>query len=156
MQKISIFPGSFDPFTRGHAAIVEEALRLFDKVVIAIGHNIAKQGLLEISKRKQLIDDLYEGNPRVECQVYTGLTGDFAKSVGAIAMIRGVRNTIDFEQEKILDAVNRRLYPDLSTIVMFTPIDVADVSSTGVRELLSFGRNVDEFMPEGVDINNYL
>ncbi len=156
MQRVSIFPGSFDPFTRGHAAIVEEALRLFDRVVIAIGHNITKQGLLDVAERKRLIDDIYKSNPNVECQIYSGLTGDFALAVGAVAMIRGVRNTIDFEQEKILDAVNRRLYPSLTTVVMFTPSNVVDVSSSGVRELLAFGRDVSELMPQGVDIKKYM
>ncbi len=156
MERVVIFPGSFDPFTRGHAAIVEESLKLFDRVIVAIGHNTLKPGLLKVSERKRLIDDVYHNNPSVECQIYGGLTGDFATEVGACAMIRGVRNTIDFEQEKILDAANRRLYPHLTTILMYTPANVADISSTGVRELLTFGRSVDEFLPEGVDIKSYL
>ncbi|MFR9602494.1 MAG: pantetheine-phosphate adenylyltransferase [Rikenellaceae bacterium] len=156
MNRVAIFPGSFDPFTRGHAAIVEEALRLFDHVVIAIGHNTTKSGFLEVTQRKRLIDDTFVTNERVSCQIYTCLTGDFATQVGACAMIRGVRNTIDFEQERILDAANRRLYPHLTTIVMFTPASVADISSTGVRELIAFGCDVDEFMPEGVKIKNYM
>ncbi len=156
MERVAIFPGSFDPFTRGHAAIVEEVLPLFDRVIIAIGHNTAKSGLLRIDERKRLLDDLYKSNPRVECHIYPGLTGDFATEQGAVAMVRGVRNTLDFEQERTLEAVNRRLYPHLATIVMFSPASVADISSTGVRELMAFGRDVSDFMPEGVDINNYL
>ncbi len=156
MQRISIFPGSFDPFTRGHAVVVEQALSLFDKVIIAIGHNVTKRGLLSVAERKRLIDDVYKNNPRVECHIYDSLTGDFAMKVGAVAMIRGVRNTIDFEQERILEAVNRRLHPTLSTVVMFTPAEVVDISSSAVRELLAFGHDVSEFMPEGVDIKNYM
>ena len=88
MERTAIFPGSFDPFTRGHAALVDEALNLFDRVVIGIGNNTAKTGLLTVANRKRLIDDLYAGNPRVEAHIYTGLTGEFAEKAGACAIIR--------------------------------------------------------------------
>lgn len=93
MERSAIFPGSFDPFTRGHAALVDEALNLFDRVIIGIGNNTSKQGLLTVVNRKRLIDDLYAGNARVEARIYTGLTGEFAEEMGACAIIRGVRNT---------------------------------------------------------------
>ena len=149
MERTAIFPGSFDPFTRGHAALVEEALNLFDRVVIGIGNNTAKQGLLTVGNRKRLIDDIYARNPRVEARVYTGLTGEFAEQMGACAIIRGVRNTTDFEYERTMEA-------EITTVMLFTPSPVADISSSTVREVLSFGRTVEEFMPEGIDINNYL
>ena len=79
MERIAIFPGSFDPFTRGHAALVDDALKLFDRIVIGIGNNSAKQGLLTVENRKRLIDDIYAADPRVEARVYTGLTGEFAE-----------------------------------------------------------------------------
>ena len=100
MERSAIFPGSFDPFTRGHDALVDEALNLFDRVVIGIGNNTSKQGLLTVANRKRLIDDLYAGNTRVEARIYTGLTGEFAEEMGACAIIRGVRNTTDFEYER--------------------------------------------------------
>ena len=156
MERTAIFPGSFDPFTRGHAALVDEALNLFDRVVIGIGNNTAKQGLLTVGNRKRLIDDIYAGNPRVEARVYTGLTGEFAEQVGACAIIRGVRNTTDFEYERTMEATNHRIYPEITTVMLFTPSPVADISSSTVREVLSFGRTVEEFMPEGIDINKYL
>ncbi len=155
-MKTALFPGSFDPFTRGHEAIVEKSLRLFDRVIIGIGSNVAKQGLLTLENRKRLIDDLYADNPRVEAVVYKGLTGDFAQHAGAAAVIRGVRNTTDFEYERTMAATNRRLYPEVVTVMLFTPPDVADISSSTVREVLSFGRSVKEFLPEGIDLNNYL
>lgn len=155
-MKTAVFPGSFDPFTRGHEAVVEEALRLFDKVVIGVGDNILKSGLLEVESRKRLIEDLYRGNGRVEAKIYTGLTGDFATEEGAAAIIRGVRNTTDFEYERTMESANHRLYPHLVTVMLFTPLEVADISSSTVREVLSFGRSVSEFMPRGIDIKNYL
>lgn len=156
MERIAIFPGSFDPYTRGHAAIVEEALNLFDQIIIGIGNNSTKQGLLSVEKRKQLIDDLYAGNLRVEAKVYTGLTGEFAEQENACAIIRGVRNTTDFEYERTMESTNHRLCPAITTVMLFTPSHVADISSSTVREVLSFGRDVDEFMPIGIDINKYL
>ena len=155
-MKTAIFPGSFDPFTRGHEAIVEKALHLFDKVVIGIGNNVSKQGLLSVENRKRLIDDRYAGDARVEAMIYDGLTGDFAQRVGAAAVIRGVRNTTDFEYERTMEATNHRLCPAITTVMLFTPAAVADISSSTVREVMAFGRTVEEFMPRGIDINNYL
>lgn len=156
MERTAIFPGSFDPFTRGHAALVDEALNLLRPR----GHRHRQQhrenGLLTVANRKRLIDDLYAGNPRVEAHIYTGLTGEFAEKAGACAIIRGVRNTTDFEYERTMEATNHRIYPDITTVMLFTPSPVADISSSTVREVLSFGRSVEEFMPKGIDINKYL
>ena len=142
--------------TRGHAALVDEALNLFDRVIIGIGNNTSKQGLLTVENRKRLIDDIYRGDERVEACIYTGLTGEFAEAAGACAIIRGVRNTTDFEYERTMEATNHRIYPDITTVMLFTPSPVADISSSTVREVLSFGRTVEEFMPIGIDINKYL
>lgn len=156
MERTAIFPGSFDPFTRGHEALVTEALNLFDRVVIGIGNNCAKTGLMSVENRRRLIEDLYAGNPRVKACIYTGLTGDFAEAEGACAIIRGVRNTTDFEYERTMEATNHRLYRDITTVMLFTPSPVADISSSTVREVLAFGRSVEEFMPRGIDIAKYL
>ena len=104
----------------------------------------------------QMIEDVYQDNPRVKCLSYSTLTGDFAQSAGAEAIIRGVRNTIDFEYERTMAQTNKRLYPTLTTIVLLTPPELADVSSSTVRELLKFGRDVSEFMPLGIDLHKYL
>lgn len=155
-MKTAIFPGSFDPFTRGHADIVEQALQLFDRVVIAIGDNVGKRSLLNLKNRLRLIRHLYEHNPRVECVAYSTLTGDIAREMGAEAIIRGVRNTIDFEYERTMAQTNKRLFPELTTVILLTPPHLNDVSSSTVRELLQFGQDVTELMPEGIDIRNYL
>ena len=155
-MRIAIFPGSFDPFTKGHKALVEEALRLFDKVIIAIGENVNKRSLLSLEERKRLIADLYAENDCVECISYSSLTGDTAREVGATAIIRGVRNTIDFEYERTMAQTNRRLYPDITTVLLFTPAEYADISSSTVRELLAFGREVEWLLPEGVNLEEYM
>ena len=152
----ALFPGSFDPFTRGHQALVESALVLFDKVIIAIGENIQKQSLLTLEQRVALIKELYNNNPRVECVTYNTLTIDLARTLQVSAIVRGVRNTIDFEYERTLAQTNRRLYPDITTVLLFTPAEYADVSSSTVRELLAFGREVDWLLPDGVDLKEYM
>ena len=155
-MKSAIFPGSFDPFTRGHEAIVEQALRLFDRVVIAVGENVSKKSLLSPKQRLRLIEDLYADESRVECISYRSLTIDVAREVGASAIIRGVRNTLDFEYERTMAQTNRRLAPELETVLLFTPAELMDVSSSTVRELLAFGRNVEPMMPAKIQLKEYL
>ena len=153
-MKIALFPGSFDPFTRGHEAIVRQALTLFDKVVVAIGENIGKNSLLSTEERIKLIERLYDNDERVETIAYSTLTGDVARAVGASAIIRGVRNTIDFEYERTLAQTNKRLFPEIETILLLTPADLADVSSSAVRELMAFGHDVSDMLPEGIDLQS--
>ena len=156
MTKIALFAGSFDPFTRGHEAVVEAALRLFDEVVIAVGDNVSKKGLLSVEARCRLIEDCYKANPRVRVAHYSTLTGDFAREVGATALIRGVRNTVDFEFERTMEATNRELYPELTTVLLVTPAEYMHISSSMVRELLAFGREVDAYLPQNINIKEYL
>ena len=156
MTKIALFAGSFDPFTRGHEAVVEAALQLFDEVVIGVGENISKKGILSIEARCRLIEDCYKANPRVRVAKYSTLTGDFAREVGAAVLVRGVRNTIDFEFERSIEATNRALFPELTTVLIPTPAEYMHISSSMVRELLAFGRDVKDYMPQNIEIENYL
>jgi pantetheine-phosphate adenylyltransferase len=156
MQRIAIFPGSFDPFTHGHEAVVEEALKLFDKVVVAIGYNTQKRGFLSIEARKSLIEKVYANNPRVEVTTYTTLTGDEARRVGARAMIRSVRNVTDFDYERTIANANRTIYSDLTTVIVLVPVDVEHISSSLVRELHAFGRDTSMLLPEGIALADYL
>lgn len=156
MKKIALFAGSFDPFTRGHEAVVEEALRLFDEVVVAVGENVSKHALLSVEQRCRLIEDVYRNEERVRVASYSTLTGDFAREVGATALVRGVRNTVDFEFERTIEATNRQLFPELTTVLLPTPAEYMHISSSVVRELLAFGRSVDDYLPQNIKIENYI
>ena len=156
MQRVAIFPGSFDPFTKGHEAVVEEALKLFDRVVVAIGHNIQKRGFLTVDARKALVERVYKDNPRVEVTTYTTLTGDEARRVGATAIVRSVRNMTDFDYERTIVNANRFAYKDLSTVIVLVPVEVEHISSSLVRELHAFGRDVEGLLPEGIALGDYL
>lgn len=156
MERIAIFPGSFDPFTRGHQAVVEEALKLFDRVVIAIGHNLAKCGLLTTEARKRLIESLYVAEPRVEVTLYTSLTGIEARRVGATAMIRSVRSSADFDYERTIERANREIFPDIATVILLAPAELEYISSSLVRELHAFGQDTSSLLPEGVILEDYI
>ena len=156
MERIAIFPGSFDPFTRGHQAVVEEALKLFDRVVIAIGHNIAKRGLLTTEARKRLIESLYVAEPRVEVTLYTSLTGIEARRVGVTAMIRSVRSSADFDYERTIERANREIFPDIATVILLAPAKLEYISSSLVRELHAFGQDTSSLLPEGVVLEDYI
>ena len=156
MERIAIFPGSFDPFTRGHQAVVEEALKLFDRVVIAIGHNLAKRGLLTTEARKRLIESLYVAEPRVEVTLYTSLTGIEARRVGATAMIRSVRSSADFDYERTIERANREIFPDIATVILLAPAELEYISSSLVRELHAFGQDTSSLLPEGVILKDYI
>ena len=146
MAKIALFPGSFDPFTKGHQNIVERALPLFDRLVIGIGRNTTKQTLYTPEERQQQIAALFANEPRIEVRIYDVLTVDFAKSVGAQYVLRGVRTMADFEYERTMADVNKRL-AGLETVLLFADADTASISSSLVRELKAFGKDVTDFLP---------
>ena len=149
-MKTAIFPGSFDPFTRGHEAIVEKALHLFDKVIIGIGSNVAKQGLLSVENRKRLIDDYYAGDARVEAMIYSGMTGDFAQQVGAAAVIRGVRNTTDFDMEYQMALINRGIHPELETLLLPASAEYQHFSSSMAREMIRYHQPLEKYLPASI------
>ena len=155
MTKIGLFPGSFDPFTLGHKCVVDEALKIFDKIIIAIGYNFSKKGFLEIDKRKQLIEDVYKNDNRVEVTIYSSLTIDEALRVGATSIIRSVRNVNDFEYENNIAMINYNICPDIQTVVLLTPPQVKHISSSLVRELYFFKHDIKNLLPEGITLEKY-
>lgn len=156
MSRKAIFPGSFDPFTLGHKVVVDQALELFDHIVIAVGINPSKKGLLTPENRVRLIQDLYQNEPRVEVVSYTNLTGTLCRELGVEIILRGLRNSVDFEFERNIAQVNQTLFPETKTVLLFTPAQYVAISSSVIRELISFGSDPTSLMPENIDIKNYL
>lgn len=145
-SNIAVFPGTFNPFTIGHASIVQRGLTIFSKVIVAVGVNICKSEE-ENSARLRDVQKLYENNPRVEVISHSGLTADLARETGACAIIRGVRSSTDFEYERTLANVNRRL-SGVETVLLYALPEMECVSSSMVRELQHFGADVSQFLPE--------
>ena len=141
-----MFPGSFDPFTLGHKSIVDRTLQFAEEVVIAIGVNAGKKSMFSLEERMAQIQKVYADEPRVKVASYEGLTTDFAESIGATAMVRGVRTAQDFEFERMLADVNRKL-TGIETILLITEPQYSAISSSVVRELLSYGKDVKDFLP---------
>ena len=141
-----LFPGSFDPFTLGHKSIVDRVLPIADEVVIAIGVNAGKKSMFSLEERMAQIQKVYANEPRVKVASYEGLTTDFAESIGATVMVRGVRTAQDFEFERTLADVNRQL-TGIETILLITEPQYSAISSSVVRELISYGKDVKEFLP---------
>ncbi|MFD2033933.1 pantetheine-phosphate adenylyltransferase [Belliella marina] len=151
MKKTAIFPGSFDPFTNGHHDIVLRALNIFDKVIIAIGYNSSKKNrYFDIDMMVDKIKSVYENNRGVEVIVYNELTATFAKKHGADFLIRGLRNTTDFEYENTISHMNRNLNPSLETVFLITSPEFAAISSTIIREVHRYEADINKYLPYDV------
>lgn len=146
-MNIALFSGSFDPYTIGHDDILRRYLPLFDKIVIGVGYNERKQTMLTADERVQQIQAVYKDEPKVEVEKYSDLTVDFASRVGARYIIKGVRSIKDFEYEREQAEINHMLNPDIETIVLFASPDKAAISSSMVRELQHFGRDIADYLP---------
>ncbi|MCH7409913.1 pantetheine-phosphate adenylyltransferase [Belliella sp. DSM 111904] len=148
MNKIAIFPGSFDPFTKGHHDIVKRSLELFDKVYIGIGYNSSKKNrYFEINEMVAKIKGVYESDDRVEVIVYNELTAFLAKKIGANFLIRGLRNTTDFEYENTISQMNRNLNESLETVFLITSPEFAAISSTIIRDVHRYGADIQAYLP---------
>ena len=151
-KRIALFPGSFDPFTIGHQSLVTRGLALVDEIVIAIGVNEKKQGYFPLEQRLEAIRNLYKEEPRVKVMTYSKLTVDFAKEVDAGFILRGIRTVNDFEYEKSIADVNRML-TGIETFILFTEPEHAHISSSIVRELLHYGKDISPFIPREMRLN---
>ena len=146
-KKIAIFPGTFDPFTIGHQSLVNRALYLVDEIIIAIGINYNKNTYFSLEKRMEAIHNLYKNEPRIKVMSYDSLTTDFAKKVDAQFILRGIRTVNDFEYEKSIADVNRKL-TGIETFILFTEPEHTHISSSIVRELLHYGKDISHFVPK--------
>ena len=147
-MKIALFPGSFDPFTKGHYDIVMRGLDIFDQVIISIGHNSSKnKRYFDIDQMVQKINSAFEDQKRVSVIVYDELTAEFAKQHNAKFLLRGLRNTTDFEYENSISQVNKYLNNDLETVFLITSPELAPISSSIIREVHRYGGDVAPFLP---------
>ena len=148
MKKVAIFPRSFDPYTKGHHDIVLRSLALFDHVIIGIGYNSTKKNrYFDIELMVKKIKEVYQETPAVSVVVYNELTSTLAKKLGAQFLIRGLRNTTDFEYENTISQMNRYLNGELDTVFLITSPQYAAISSTVIREVHRYGGDVSEFLP---------
>lgn len=147
MEKIALFPGSFDPFTKGHEDIVLRGLKLFDRIIIGIGHNTKKQRYFDVEKMKANIESTFWDYPNIEVTLYNELTARLAVQLNAAYILRGLRNTTDFEYENSISQINRHLNPPIETVFLITSPELAHISSTIIREVHKYGGDVSDFLP---------
>jgi pantetheine-phosphate adenylyltransferase len=152
MKRVALFPGSFDPFTAGHLNILQRALTMFDEVVVAVGINIGKKGFFSNEKKLDIIRQTTAGMEGVTVIHYDDLTINICRELGIRHIVRGVRNMIDFETERSIADANRRLAPEIETIIIPTAQEFAHISSTAVRDILKHGGDTSLFIAEGVEL----
>ena len=150
MQRICLFPGTFDPVTLGHIDIINRSLPLFDKVVVGIGINASKNPIFTADQRRLWFDEIYKDQPKVEVATYDGLTVKFCQSIGANFILRGIRFVSDFEYEKTIADANRTLDRSIETIFLTGEPKYTSVASTIVRDILRNGGNASPFLPQAV------
>jgi pantetheine-phosphate adenylyltransferase len=152
MQRIAVFPGSFDPFTRGHESIVKRVLPLFDKVIVAIGVNSHKQYFFSLEKRKEMIAHTFKGNPNVIVDSFSGLTIDYCHKMNAKFIVRGLRTTTDLEFEKAIAQMNKSMADDIETLFILPTPELSAINSTIIRDIVRNGGDASRFVPEGIDL----
>lgn len=155
-MRTAVFPGSFDPFTVGHFDVLESALQLFDKVIIAVGYNSSKTGFFSPDTRVEIIRQATSHMDNVEVCTYTGLTIDLCHQLGVNNIIRGLRTTTDFEMESVIAQANKKMAPDVSTVFIPACQEYSFISSTVVRDILIHKGNAAQFLPKGVTIEKFL
>lgn len=150
MEKIAVFPGSFDPFTKGHKSIVTRAIPLFDKVIIAIGHNPKKKGYFSLEKRLGWIKTVFNDDDKVSVTHFQGLTVDFCKKNKAGFILRGLRTAADFEYERGIAQINKAMGKKIETIFLLTTPELTPVTSTIIQDILRNGGDASQFVPDEI------
>ena len=150
IQRQAIFPGSFDPFTAGHESVVERALPLFDKIIVAVGDNISKHTMLSIEKRIDIINKVFKDNNKIEVISYSGLTVELAKKNNCQYILRGLRTSADFEFERAIGQTNKLLNEDIETVFILTKPEHTFISSSIVRDVHKNNGDLTPFLPKGI------
>ena len=156
MERIAIFPGSFDPFTVGHESIVRRSMALFDKVVIMIGYNSNKQPFFSLEKRIRWINEIFKNEVNISVQTHEGLTVDFCKKVNARFILRGIRTSADFEYERAIAQVNKKMFNNIETIFILTMPEHTPINSSVVRDIIVHKGDVSMFLSQKLDIKKYI
>lgn len=155
MKRTAVFPGSFDPFTVGHEALVRRALAIFDEIVVAVGDNAEKKSFFPLQAREEMIIKTFAGEPRVKVDHYSGLTVDYCRSRNARYLIRGLRTAADFEFERAIGQVNKAMAGDIETVFLLTAPEHSFINSTIVRDVIKNGGDASGFIPSAININDY-
>ncbi len=157
MQRICLFPGTFDPLTEGHVDVIRRAAGMFDKLVVGVGVNASKQTMFSIEQRTDWIRKIFEADPHIEAASYEGLTVDYCQKIGARFILRGIRYVSDFEYEKAIADMNRALVPDVETVFLTTSPQYSTISSTLVRDVIRNGGPAHKFLHKALhkDIRAY-
>ena len=153
MSKTAVFPGSFDPITIGHQSIIERACKMFDKVIVAIGENADKKSHFSIEQRMQWIEKTFAAEPKVEVTKYSGLTVDFCRQINANFILRGLRTSADFEFERSIGQVNKKLFPEIETVFLLSAPEHTAINPSIVREILRHGGDAGQFVPKEVELD---
>ena len=152
-MKIALFPGSFDPITKGHQDIIERATPLFDTIIVAIGSNSSKKYLYTLEERLQWIEETFSQNKKIEVATYTGLTIDYCKKVNANYILRGLRNTVDYNYEANIAKMNKAMQRNIETIFMLTSPNLSAINSNIVRDIINNNGDASQFIPEAIQHN---
>ena len=152
MKRIAVYPGTFDPITKGHEALVLKALPLFDEIIIAIGHNSKKQTYFTIEKRKAWLQAVFEKYPQVKIDTYDSLTVNYCKEKDAKFILRGLRSSTDFEFERTIAQANNTLSPEIETIFLVSSPGLSAINSSIVRDIHKYGGDIGQFIPSGIII----
>jgi pantetheine-phosphate adenylyltransferase len=155
MKKIAVFPGSFDPFTIGHEAIVKRALNLFDEIIIAVGANALKKSFYSLDTRKKMITKVFQNESRVKIDHYEGLTVDYCKRNGARFLLRGLRTAADFEFERAIAQVNKAMASEIESVFLLTIPEHTPINSTIVRDIIRSGGDASKFVPASINLKDY-
>lgn len=155
MERVAIFPGSFDPFTIGHESIVKRAIPLFDKIVIMIGFNSNKRSFFPIEKRERWINEVFKNEPKVEVECHEGLTVDFCRKINASYILRGLRTSADFEYERAIAQVNKKMLPQIESVFLLTMPEHTPINSSIVRDIIFHGGDPGMFLPTVLDMSEF-
>ncbi|GBD39697.1 Phosphopantetheine adenylyltransferase [bacterium HR37] len=150
-KKVAIYPGSFDPFTKGHINIIERGVKVFDEIIVAVAHNVSKKTIFTLEERVEIIREIFRNRPEIKVDYFEGLLVEYAKKVGTNIVLRGMRTVSDFEYELQMALSNKTLYPELETVFMVTESMYSHISSSLIKEIVTLGGSVRQMVPEIVE-----